>query len=304
MSRRGFVAAALLVVGCASAPTAIEKIRLDVAQDEAAKIEDLVRRKDALVKVLRDKETFVAEYKGTPAAEDARNELPDLYALLGETFVAAIKREKDDKAIDVLRVEGDAIFVRAEQSLQKRMDELKPLVGDDRNDDYARYRAARYNHAHTLYFHALLFAPGSARRVALCNTAIDEYTEFDLDFHTEEEDALIYYAYMDAGLCLKEIGKPDEAIASFEQTIELRDAWGPRDETTGVFPIPANARDTVDLVCYAMLQKALVLRGQKKIEKAVEVASDYFKSVPTPFDAASAMALAKQLAEAQLAVGK
>jgi tetratricopeptide (TPR) repeat protein len=285
------------------AKQAIGAIKLGIQQEDALKQEDLGKRKDALIAVLRAKEKFVEDNKGSQTAEDIRNTLPDLYALIGEVFNSAIKKETDDKKIEAMRTEGDGIFATAETTIQARIDALKATSPAPDSDDYAKLRAARYNQPHLRYFHALLFAPGSAKRKELCEKALTEYEEFDLDFYQQDDAPMIvYYAYVDAGLCLKELGKNKEAIGYFEKVIALRQSYGDPGKD-GKYPIPAAARDIVDIVCYALLQKVNLLKDGKELAKVVESGKEYFATMPKPFDASQSMLLAKAVAEAQLETG-
>lgn len=274
----------------------IEKIKLDVAQEDAKKIDDILKRKDALVRVLADKEKFVETSKGTDAAELTRNLLPDLYQLIGETITSAIKKTKDDKALESLRSEGDALFLKAEAAAKTRIEELKNIKDRTEDDDF-KIMAARYNYAHTLYFHCLLFSQGSGKRTELANTALNEYQEFDLDY---TGTLLNYYAYIDMGLCLKELGKTDEAVKSIDQTASIREGDWEIDKATGARKLP---RDVLDIVSYAMYQKMIVFREAKRAKEAVEVGLDYFKNVFNPFEGSQSMVLAKELAENQAALG-
>src|SRR5882724_1066531 len=280
----------------------IAAIKLDVAQDTATKIEDPVKRLAELVKVLAAKEKFIEEFKGKDAAEDVRNALPDLYNLIGETITAAIKKTTNDKDLEALRAEGDGIFLKAEQAMKNRIADLTAIAEKTEADEF-KLEAASYNYPHTMYFHSLLFPAGSAKRIGLCKDALALYDEFDLTYGGGDNPSILsFYAYIDSGLCLKETGAPDEGIKLFDKTIALRESFGPKTDK-GFWPIPGNARDVVDLVCYALLQKALVLRDQKKIEDVVKLGKEYFASIPKPFGAPSSMLLAKELCEAQIATG-
>ena len=284
------------------AKSQIAALKLDVAQDAASKIEDLIKRKDALVKVLADKEKFLEEFKGTDAAEDVRNALPDLYDLIGQTIVAALKKEKDEKVLDALRAEGDAIFLKAEQVMKQRIVDLKGIA-DPTEADTNKLQSARFNYPQTMYYHALLFPAASAKRIDLCKGAMAELDEFLLDYESNDNPAfLVFYANILYGQCLKEIGVPDEAIKMFEKTIGLRESWGPKTDK-GFWPIPPGFRDIVDIVCYGLLQKTLVLRDQKKFDEVVKLGKEYFASIAKPFGAPSSMNLANELCEAQIALG-
>jgi tetratricopeptide (TPR) repeat protein len=73
--------------------------------------------------------------------------------------------------------------------------------------------------------------------------AATEFGEFDLDFNSDEPPVIIYYAYIETGLCLKEMGKPDEAMSSIDLAIKLREWYG--EKVKGVWPIPVAARGLV-----------------------------------------------------------
>lgn len=276
----------------------LSAIKLDVAQDAATKIEDLVKRKEALLKVLADKEKFIDEFKGKDAAEDTRNLLPDLYNAIGETLTAAMKKEKDEKVLGSLRDEGDALFLKAEQAMKNRIAELEAIESRTGADD-AKLLAVRYNYPHTIYLHSQVHPAGSAQRIALCKDALKEFDDFDLAYGGgDDPPILVYYAYVDSGLCLKELDRFDDAIKSFDKTIELREFWGPKD-ASGVWPIPDDQLTVVDLVCYATLHKMIVLREQKKLGDVVAVGNEYFSSMRKPYEASSSRVLARELAEAR-----
>jgi tetratricopeptide (TPR) repeat protein len=301
----------LLVVvektGATTGPEAkaiIDLIKLDVAQDLAMKIEDLVKRKDELVKVLTAKEKFIETYKGTQASEDCRNGLPDLYGTIGETITSAIKKLKDEKVLEALRSEGDGLFLRAEAASKQRIEELKGIQDKDDETEF-KLQSAYYNYARTLYLHSLLFSPGSGKRIELCNAALTEFGEFELNY---TETLLNIYASIDTGLCLKEIGKPSEAIASIDQAIAVRESWGEKQKVVGpdnkpkmVWPL--TDRSIVDIVCYGMLQKMLILKEMKKTAEVIAVGQDFFDSTPEPWESPSSMVVAREVADAQFAAG-
>ena len=280
--------------GGAEAAAAIRAVKLDVAQDNASKIEDLVKRKDALVKVLNEKIKFIDESKGTTAAIDVRNVLPDLYDVIGTTVAAAIKKEKDDTTLAALRAEADAIFQRAEQAARNRVAEIKAIETKTEEDEY-QLAAAEFNVCRTVFFHAQIFAPGSGKRAELSNQAINEYQEFDLNY---SDSRLNYYGYIDTGLCYKDLGKPDDAVGMFDLAIKVRDLYG--EPVKGVYQIP---REIIDVVCYAMLQKMVLFREQKQPAKVVPVGKEYFATVPEPWGSQQSAAVAKEMAEAQLLTG-
>jgi tetratricopeptide (TPR) repeat protein len=275
---------------------------LAVLQEAASGIADPYWRKEALLDLLAQTDTFVGRFEGIPAAEQRRKDLPGLCSDIGEAIIDAIGKSQDASATESLRAQGETVFARAEKQLKARIDAVGAAEDLDEEQNCA-LMSDRYNHARLLYFHALVFPRESARRKELCTAALKEYDEFDLHYGDGDEPSILaFYAYVDRGLCLEETGAPDEAIKSFEKTIELREWWGPKDES-GVWPIPAGTEDVIDLVCYATLQKAIVLRGQKKLDDVVRVGRDWFVSMPKPFGAPSSMVLAWELANAQFAAG-
>ncbi len=275
---------------------------LAVLEEAAKGIEDPYWRKEALLDLLAQTDTFVGRFEGTPAAEPRRRDLPRLCTDIGEAIVGAIKKSQDADATESLRAQGETVFARAERQVKARIDEMATAENPDEEQDYG-LTAERYNHARLLYLHAMVFPRESARRKELCTAALKEYEEFDLHYGGGDEPSIFaFYAYVDCGLCLEEIDAPDEAIKSFEKTIALRESWGPKDES-GVWPMPADPEGVIDLVCYATLQKVIVLREQKKLDEVVKTGRDWFASMPKPFAAPSSMVLAWELANAQFAAG-
>lgn len=274
---------------------------LTVLDEAARKIEDPYWRKEALLDLLAQTDTFLGRFQGTTAATQRRSELPQLCTDIGDAIVGAIRKSQDADATESLRAQGETVFARAESEAKARVDVLAAAENRDEEQDYG-LMAARYNHARLPYLHAMLFPRDSARRKELCTTALKEYEEFELDYGGDEPSILAFYAYVDCGLCLEETGAPDEAIKSFEKTIALRESWGPKDDN-GVWPMPAETDGVIDLVCYAVLQKVIVLREQKKPDEVVKTGRDWFASMPKPFAAPNSMVLAWELANAQFATG-
>lgn len=284
--------------GGADAKASAELIRLNMAQTAGVRIDDPLKRLDALDKVRVDKQKFIETNKGRMAAEDCRNALPDLYGLIGEAITAAIKKTSDEASLDKLRERGNRLFMEAAESLKARRDELQDIE-EPTEEDQGKYIAAYYNYCRTIYLHALLYAPGSGKRKELAQKALDEYGEFDLEF---TETLLNFYAYVDMGLCLKELEKFEDAIDSFDQAIVGREWWGERDKN-GVWPLPPSARDVVDIVCYAMLQKMILLKELKRLPEVIEVGRDYLTSIPDPYESSSSMNIARLTAESMIETG-
>ncbi len=270
----------------------IELLRLDVAQDSASRIPEPMRRKEALTSVLARRVEFIARWPGTWDAEDCERACDDLFASIGESVAAAIRLEKVDAALAVLRSEGDAIYSRIESVQRKRIAEMRASPSEDDSP----LLVAIYNLARTLHLHALIHPPRSERRIGLCNDALAVLGDFS--FEGEATLALLYIN-VETGNCLAEVGKPAEALRSFDQVIQVRESWG--DKVKGVWPV--TDREYVDLVCEATYRKVLVLGEQKRTSDVLDVARDWFASMPGPWNAPSSIALARELAHAQVATG-
>jgi tetratricopeptide (TPR) repeat protein len=287
-----------------------ELIRLDIAQDNAMKIDDLVKRKDALVKVLADKIKFANANRGTPAAEDCRNRLPDLYGAIGEAITAAIRKEKDDVTLNKLRDEGDKLFLQAEEASKAREAEAKAEYEKDPTNQDAEfaYQAASYNACRTLYLHSLLFTLGSGKRNEMIETALKAYDEFDLNF---SDTIFNIYAAIDTGNCLKDLGKSKEALDCLDRAISVRESYGEKVKDAAVVKAgekprmvwPIGTRDIADIVAYGMFQKMLVLQDMKQTAEMIAVAEDYDASIPDSWELSSALNIYRELAEAKLAAG-
>jgi tetratricopeptide (TPR) repeat protein len=281
--------------GSPETAAAIKKVRLNALQDAAMKTDDLVKRKDALVKVLAEKLKFVDEAKGTVAAQDIHNTLPDLYDLIGQTLNSAMKKEKDQKVLEALSREGDDLFTKSEALIQARIEELKKIEQRTDEEEF-NYQATRYNYARTLFFHAQVFAAGSGRRSELMNQAIHEYEEFDLEF---ADSIFNQYGYIDTGNCYKDLGKTKDALASFDSVIRLREGFE-QDAKTGQYLVSSDAGN---LVCYAMLQKMVLLKELKQHADVVAVGKDYFATIVEPWESPQSMAVADMLGNAQVDSG-
>ena len=285
--------------GGAEAKATAELIRLGVAQDAAIKIEDLVKRKDALLKVLGDKQKFIESNRGTRAATDCSNGLPDLYGVIGETIAAAIRKEKDDKALELLRDQGNNIFLKAEDAAKARVAETKDASEKEPENEelLMAYAGASYNYCRTLYLHTTLYTPGTGKRNELDEAALKEYGEFDLNF---TDTIFNIYAAIDAGLILKDLNKDKDAIDSLDLAIRVRESFGEKDKK-GRWPI--GSPDFADIVAYGILQKMLVLKEMKQTAEMIATAEDYDATMPAPWDTQSCINIYKELAEAKLAAG-
>lgn len=276
----------------------VESARLAKLQITAAAIADPYWRKEALLDLLGQTDTFVGRFEGTSAAEKRKSELPDLFAEIGDAILAAIRKSQVAGATETLQVQGEALFVRAQKETKARIDLLAAVEERDEDQEW-RFEGARFSHARLVYLHALVFPRDSERRKELCTAALAEYEEFDLEF---TDTIFNVYAWVDSGLCLWELGKTDAALAKFDQAIGTRESWGAADQA-GVWPVPEDAADIADIIGYAMLQKMVLLRELERPKDVVAAGKDWFASMKAPFAPSSSMLLAKVLAEAQAATG-
>jgi tetratricopeptide (TPR) repeat protein len=253
-----------------------ESARLATLETAAKAIEDPYWRKEALLDVLAQTDTFVGRFEGTTAAETRKSDLPQLVTDIAEAIVDAIRRSQDAGATEALQTQAESVFARAEREVKARIDGLAAAEDRDEVEDWP-LMGARYDHARLLYLHATVLPRDAARRKVLCAAALVEYEEFDREY---TDTILSFYAALDMGLCLRELGRTDAALAQFDRAIDVRESWGPRDPVTKRFPIPS--QDVVDLVGYAMFQKARLLSDLGRAAEAAEVNQDRLTSLPDP----------------------
>ena len=266
----------------------------------ASEIDDPYWRKEALLDLLAQTETFVGRFHGTTAAETRKSDLPLLVEEIFEAIVAAIRRSPDAEVTDTLRTQGEAFFARTDQDGMAREAEAKANCEKDPDDpdrEFA-YEAASYNVCRTLYLRSLLHPFGSDKRNEMIETALKAYGEFDLKF---TDSIFNIYAAIDTGNCLKDLGKPKEALDHLDRAIQVRECYGEKDEKTGRWPI--GSRDVADVVAYGMFQKMLVLKDMKRTAEMIAVAEDYDTSMPAPWETQSCISIYRELAEAKLAGG-
>ena len=273
---------------------------LAVLEEAAKKVEDPFWRMEALLDVLVQANTFVGRFEGTTATETWKTELPQLHDYIGEAIVVAIRKSQDAGVTEALQTRGEAIFARVEKDVKAREAEAKANYEKepDNIDREFAYQAASYSVCRTLYLHSLLYARGSDKRNEMVEAALKAYEEFDLNF---TDSIFNIYAAIDAGNCLKDLGKTKEALDSLDRAIRVRECYGEKDEKTGRWPI--ESRDIADIVAYAMFQKMLVLKDMKKTAEMIAVAEDYDASTPAPWEAPSCINIYRELAEAKLAGG-
>jgi hypothetical protein len=123
--------------------TFVASLLLDVRLNQAREETDQLKRKDLIEKVLADKEAFIKAHPQSAEAQETRNNLPEVFRLLGETLTSLLKAEKDTAKIVKFRIEGEKIFARAEEGLQARIAKLKEE--DPQSAPEGQLMAAQYN---------------------------------------------------------------------------------------------------------------------------------------------------------------
>lgn len=264
-------------------------VRLDLAQKET----DPYKKKDLLKQILLEKEDLVKQFSGSSAAEDTANTLPDSYSMLGASVLACIAREKDVNLIAQLQTEGQKTFATAEETLQKRIEELK-----ERKDEPAiegTYITALFNLPKTYYFHSLLYPAGDWKKKELLEKATSAFAEFSLDY---SDRLLNYEGCIFAGLSFKELGANEDAIKSFDEAIALRELF--EKDQKGVYQLDAAS---ADVISKAVLQKVNMQVDTGATKQAIETARDFFATILAPYETTNGLAVLAALGNAQFASG-
>ncbi len=260
-------------------------LRLDAAKDET----DPRKRKDAVAAVLREKQEFIQANPGSREAQEAIENLSEVYRSLGEVLTALLEKETDPAAAAKLRKEGEEIFTRAAEALRERIAKLKELRDDPAVE--LRYLNAYYSLPRTFYYHSLIYPAGDIKKERLLDEAVNAFREFGLDYG---EKILNFEGLVYQGLCHKQLGKPEEALADFDDAIRLRELYD-KDEA-GRFVIPPEAADVVSA---AVLQKVLLLREQKKSAEGLAAAKDYLSAVADSLSGSRGLAVLAAQADLQ-----
>ncbi len=261
--------------------------------------EDLIRRKDEIQAILAEKNQLIDDNSRTEVAEALRNTLPDTYMLLGATLAAALKKEQDPSVGAKLRAEGDASFKKAEEEGRqriKRMAEQKDAGGPRASYAERQHMIATYNLAKIQYFHGLLFPEGDPEQAKYFEAAIDQFSDFSLDY---PETLLTYEGYIFQGLCHRDLGDVEAALEDFDAAIELRETWD-QDETTGKWP---TSEDAANVISVAVLQKVELLAEQGRHDEADATARDFYDTIPDALLASRGLETLSAHAESRLAAG-
>jgi hypothetical protein len=252
----------------------VQAVKLDLRQLRAAREADPLRRKDLIVDIIEEKSQFVANNSRTKVAELVRASLPDTYLSLGEAIAQALQRVAPDQSIG-LREEGQTHFLQGEAAQQERIDRFQSQIREVSGTDpyaLAQLRLAKYNQAKLFYFHALLFPDGSAEQDEWLARANQAFSDYGLDFG---ETQSAFEGIVFQGLIFKRLGDLDAALTAFSDAIGLRETYVQDDD--GVYDAPPL---TVDIVSWAVLERARILAEQKRERELLEMTRDFFRSMP------------------------
>jgi tetratricopeptide (TPR) repeat protein len=275
------------------AEVGVKSLHLDLRFDLARRETDMLKRKDLIKAVLDAKEDFVHQYGNTKEAGETSETLPDVYRALGETISAAIQKTSDVKEVSQLVREGEQAYTQAEDKIKARIEELAQDHASPANDRL--YCSMRYNLPRTFYYHSLLFPAGEWKKKDLLEKAVEGFQEFGLDY----QDNLLYYdGQILQGLASKDLGKPEDALAAFDEAIGLA-ALFPVD-SKGVFAVSPEAADTIST---AVLQKVLFQKEQKDYAGAIATAKKYFATIPDAARTRNGLATLAAQAETEIASG-
>ncbi len=275
-------------------------LRLDLQEVAAYREPDPIKRIDLLAEVADQKEQFVETRSGTPAAEDVLNRLPDLYRVIGEQTAAVLQQDGSSPDTEQLRERGSKMFERAVDALKARRESLSERLqkeDPERPDPELELQTmiASYNLARTHYFHALLAREGSWAKTDRLESALAVLLDLQLDF---ADQLLCYEGFIYEGLCHKELGQSDQAVASFDLAIRLRETY--ERDPKGVYLM---SNEAADIVSSAVLQKILLLVEKGDHAASVAIADDFFATTPGALDTLKGLAILAQQAEASRSLG-
>jgi hypothetical protein len=280
---------------------AVRSVYLDMRLEEARQDSDPVKRKDALSQILKEKEAFIAEYAGSTEAKEAEAAMPDAYRMLGEALVTAIEKVTDPEQAKALREEGSNAFAHVQEVLRKQKRAAEDALSDatltDEQTDALRDQRATawFNLARTEYFRAQLYGKEDPERARRLKLTMQTLQEFALEF---DDKVLAYNGYVFQGLCEKELGDGDAALASFDQAIGLREAFDLGDD--GKYKV---SEGIDDVVSWAVLQKVNALTALGRDDEALEAVGDFYSHSPAPERAQFGLALLAARAEAEMRAG-
>src|SRR5262245_40414554 len=243
--------------------------------------------KDAILQGIKLREERIAKDPTSNDADLLRAEVTDHYGKLGNAYKDAIADEKDPQKQAALRKEGDELFRAAEARLAAFRDEAAKSRKEDKPETEVPYLIAFFNLGRMKYYHSLLFAPDSLE----CHHAVDQAIEMLEDFGLEYSDRLVAFeAKLIVSLCHKQEGKRDDAIASAEEAIALRERV--EKDPKGLYKLDDEA---ASVVSKGFAQKIAFLKevesDEQRFDKIIAVAKDYLTTTPNPLKAESGFAV-------------
>lgn len=269
-----------------------QALRLELAEFDAYSLPDPLQQGQALERVVEDMERFVQEHPGSAAADSLSDRLLGLYRAFGERVAAMLANEDTAAEGKKLRGAGEKMFERAIDSLKTEREGIETKRGQLEEPDYAlegRAMLVAYNLARAYYFHAQILDDDFLRTTRLKN-ALGVLQDIQLEFSNQ---LLCYEGYIYEGLSRRDLNQPGEALLAFDYGIGLRDTY--ERGANGLYMI---APDAADIVSSAVLQKMILLQQQGNPTAAVEVAKDFFATIPNAGLTLKGLAILGQQAEA------
>src|SRR5262245_24251315 len=258
----------------------VQSILFDVRASLVKRITDLAKRKDALKQILVDKEAFIKQHEGKPQAEAAAATLGDNYQQLGDTLKALIEKETEPTVVADYQAEGQKVYGDAEERLKLRIEELGKLVKEREDQEpeeddpklkalNGQWMTVRYNLPNTLLAHAQLFRKDEFQRKNLLEQADQLMQMFMLDYGGETDNTLMWQGVVLSGQILKELDKPDEALATWGgMANDLKEFFGA--DPKGVYQLSDLG---ADLVSVAHLQQMLLMTELKRDQEGIALAT-------------------------------
>jgi len=280
---------------------AVRSVHLDLKLELAREEQDPLKRKDAIAEVLKAKEEFIAQFPTSPEAEESELSLPDAYRMLGEALTAALEKSNDPAEVTRLREEGGKAFNHAGEVLRARKRALEkkledPLLSEHDTEVIRDQRAAVwFNIARTDYFQGLLYNKGDPEFPRRMKAALKTLQDFTLEY---DDKLLTFQGYVFQGMCDKNLGATDQALADFDQAIALRELYdaGP----DGRFKV---TEEIDDVVSWAVLQKVNFLNELGRAADAIAASRNFFAKSPQPEQAQFGLALLAAQADAEFKSG-
>src|SRR5262245_11010314 len=277
-----------------------QALRLELAEYAAYQLSDALAQSQALEKVVGDMEKFVADHLGTIAADGLNDRLLDLYRGFGERVAAMLANPDTAAEAKSLRGTGEKMFERAIESLKADRETIEKKRGGLETSDPdldRRYMLASYNLARAYYFHAQILTDEFLKNTRLKH-CLQVLGDFQLDF---PDELLCFEGYIYEGLAQKDLGQPDEAVIAFDYAIGLRDRF--ERGANGLYMIGPEDSAAADIVSSAVLQKMILLMSKEDAAGAVEVAKDFFATIPDAGQTLKGLAILSQQADALKKLG-